>query len=142
MTFTANDSLMHTVTCAVTIATAECHMLFASAVGSSSAIVFGRLYDTQLAGVRRFFPVAMDNHPSVRASVLPSVFVVQIVMYNPLAFTTEPTRSSQPMTVTRDATGLMQSSYSGTDHGICIRLHEFFVDGVRYVRFPFEVSGM
>jgi hypothetical protein len=142
VTFTATDSLTHATSCTVTLIAAECHMLFASATGSSAAIVFGHIYDTQLAGVRRFYPVTMGTHPSVRASALPPVFVVQVVMYNPFVFAAEPSRSSQPMTVTRDATGHMQSSYSGTDGGICIRLHEFFLDGVRYVRFPFEVLGM
>jgi hypothetical protein len=142
VTFTATDGLMHSTSCTVPLIAAECHMLFASATGSSQAIVFDHFYDTQLAGVRRHYPVTMGTHPSVRASSLPRIFVVQVVMYNPLMFASTPSRWSKPMTVTRDASGHMQSSYSGIDGGIGIRLHEFFVDGIRYVRFPFEVHGM
>lgn len=140
--FTATDSHQRTATCTVTIASAECHMLFAMAGGSSQATIFGHQYDTQLAGLRRFFPVTMEDMPSFPASMLPASFKVQVVMYNPLMFPSNPSQWSLPMTVTKDAAGHVHSSYSGTENGIGIRLREFTQNGQTYVSFPFRVLGM
>lgn len=140
--FTATDSHNRTATCTVTIASAECHMLFALSGGQSQALIFGHQYDTQLAGVRRFFPVTMTDLPSFPTSMLPPVLKVQVVMYNPLMFPANPSQWSLPMTVTKDAAGHVHSSYSGTENGIGIRLQEYTVNGEIYARFPFQVLGM
>jgi hypothetical protein len=64
VTFTATDTHQRTAQCQVTIVTAECHMLFAGNSGNSQQTIFGHLYDTQLQGMRRFYPVTMEDHPS------------------------------------------------------------------------------
>lgn len=140
--FTATDTHNRTATCTVTIASAECHMLFGAGAGASQQTIFGHLYDTQLAGLRRFYPVTMEDFPTFNYDLLPSTFTVQIVMYNPLMFPTNPSQWSKALRVDKNINGGLTGTYSGTENGLGVRTHVFMVNGQKRVNFPFTVEGM
>jgi hypothetical protein len=143
ITFTATDNHLRTATCQVTLIIAECHMMFAMNSGNSSYTIFGHLYDTQLAGVRRFYPVTMEDHPSLPYASMPQQWFVQVVMYNPQVFPTNPSQWSYAMRVNKVPPSSVSYDYVGTQNGIPIQAQTFLGGGgeVR-VRFPFQVNGM
>ncbi|MCY2960204.1 MAG: choice-of-anchor E domain-containing protein [Planctomycetota bacterium] len=140
--FTATDAHQRTSSCTVTIVSAECHLLVSSGTGNAGATIFGHYYDTQLAGVRRTWPVTMEDMPSFAWNQLPQVITVQVVMYNPLMFPANPDQHSQAMRVTKTAQGTLNTEYFGTTDGIGIRAQVYTVNGQPRVRFPFRVQGM
>ncbi len=142
MTVTAIDTHQRSQTCTVTVDVAECHMMFGVGTGNSTFNAFGHLYDTQLAAVRTFYPVTMVDHPSFAFNALPQAFVVQVVMYNPLAFPSNPSQWSQAMRVIRSPLGTLSTEYSGTQNGIGIRAQVYTENGQQRVRFPFRIQGM
>lgn len=142
VTFTATDTHLRTSTCTVTILIAECHMLFGGGAGASQQVIFGHLFDTELAGVRRSWPVTMVDMPSFPVSVLPSQFTMQVVMYNPTVFPQNPDQWSQALTV-HTAGGNVTGTLSGTLNGIHVQVQTFSApDGTLRVRFPFTIDGM
>jgi hypothetical protein len=142
--FTATDNHQRTATCTVTIVTAECHMLFAGNSGNSQQTIFGHLYDTNLAGLRRFYPVTMEDQPSFPVQFLPSSFFVQVVMYNPEIFPQNPSQWTQAMQVNWNAAAnQITTSYTGDFNGMGVRAVRFTDgQGVQRVRFPFTINGM
>lgn len=140
--FTATDSHQRTVSCTVRVVSAECHLLISSGSGNSQATIFGHLYDTQLTGVRRSYPVTMVDMPSFSWNQLPQTLTVQLVMFNPLMFPANPDQHSQAMRVTKSGFGDLTCTYSGTTDGIGIRAQVYWVSGQPRVRFPFVVQGM
>ena len=144
VTFTATDTHQRTAQCQVTIVTAECHMLFAGNSGNSQQNIFGHLYDTQLQGMRRFYPVTMEDHPSFPVALLPSSFFVEVVMFNPEIFPQNPSQWSQAMQVNWNAAAnQITTSYAGTFNGMGIRAVRFTDgQGVQRVKFPFTINGM
>jgi len=140
--FTATDTRQRSSTCTVSITSAECHLLVAGGTGNAGATIFGHHYDTQLSGVRRFFPVTMTDMPSFAWNQLPQVLTVQVVMYNPLVFPSNPDQFSRAMRVTKTGYGVLSTEYFGVQDGIGIRADVFTVNGQPRVRFPFSVQGM
>jgi hypothetical protein len=142
VTFTAVDTHQRTSSCTLTIIVAECHTAFGAAPGSSQVMMFGHLYDMQLAGVRRSWPVTMVDMPSFSLGQLPPQFSVQVVMYNPLVFPANQSQWSQVLTFYNTGTQIT-SSLSGTLNGIHISLETFTTPGGQLrVRFPFTIDGM
>ncbi len=140
--FTATDLHQRSASCTVRIVSAECHLLVSSGAGSSSATIFGHLYDTQLTGVRRSFPVTMVDMPTFAWNQIPQTLTVQVVMFNPLMFPANPEQHSQAMRVTKAGFGDLTCEYSGTTDGIGLRAQVYWVNGQPRVRFPFTVQGM
>lgn len=143
VTFVATDSNQRTTTCTTRIVAAECHMLFSFGAGSAQQVLFGRLYDTQLVGLRRSFPVSMENIPSFPYQYLPAHCYVQVVAYNPYSFPSNPSLWSQALHVIKDRVHQsVLDEYTGTMSGIGIRAEVYEVNGQRRVRFPFHVQGL
>jgi hypothetical protein len=142
VTFTAIDSHLRTATCTLTILVAECHTIMGAAPGSSQIMMFGHLYDVQLAGVRRFWPVTMVDMPSFALAQLPAQYSVQVLMYNPLVFPGNPSQWSQVLTFHNTGTQIT-ATLSGTLNGIHIAMETFTTPGGQLrVRFPFTIDGM
>jgi hypothetical protein len=142
VTFTATDTHLRTATCTVTILIAECHMLFGGGAGTSQQVIFGHLYDTQLIGMRRFWPVTMVDMPSFPVSALPPQFSMEVVMFNPTVFPQNPDQWSQVLTVHHSG-ATVTGTLSGTLNGIHVQLLQFTAqDGSQRVRFPFTIDGM
>jgi hypothetical protein len=142
VTFTATDTHLRTSTCTVTILIAECHMLFGGGTGASQQVLFGHLYDTQLVGMRRSWPVTMVDMPSFPVSALPPQFTMQVVMYNPTVFPQNPSQWSQALTV-HTTGGVVTGSTSGTLNGMHVSIQTFTApNGTLRVRFPFTIDGM
>lgn len=142
VTFTATDTHQRTSTCTVTIVSAECHFLVSSGSGNAGATLFGHYYDTQLNGVRRFWPVTMDDIPSFSYSQLPAAMFVQVVMYNPTMFPANPEQYSHAMRVVKTGVDDVTTEYFGSQDGIGIRAQVYDFQGETRVRFPFTVFGM
>jgi hypothetical protein len=117
-------------------------MVFGLGGGTSSATIFGHLYDTQLARVRLSFPVTMASHPSFLLRMVPPVVSVQVLMYNPQIFPGNPSQWSRTLTIVRGPDQALISSYSGTENGITIQAETFQQDGRTRVRFPFVIPGL
>jgi hypothetical protein len=141
ITFQATDTHLRTASCTLNIVVAECHMLFAGNSGNSQQTIFGHLYDTQLAGLRRFYPVTMEAHPSFPFRFLPSNFFVQVVMYNPEVFPQNPSQWSYAMQVQPDQpSATVQLTYYGTQNGISLTAEVFIgQSGLARIRFPFAI---
>ena len=142
LTFSGIDTHQRSSTCTVNILSAECHLLVSSGPGNSSATVFGHLYDTQLLGVRRSFPVTMVDMPSFSWQQLPQTITLQLVMYNPNMFPSNPDQYSQALRVTKVGYGVLQNEYFGVRDGITLNSQVFWVNGQPRVRFPFTIDGM
>jgi len=142
VTFTAIDTHLRSQSCTVTLVVAECHMVFSTGLGAAQVTLFGHLYDTQLAGVRRSWPVTMEDMPSFNLNQFPPAMYVQVLMYNAQMFPTNPDQYSAAMRVTRNTQGGIDTEYFGTYDGIALRAHIFYVNGVPRVRFPFTIEGM
>lgn len=142
VTFTLTDSHARTTTCTTTLVIAECHMLFAMGGGNASYTIFGHLYDTQLQGVRRFYPVTMEDAPSFAYDQLPRTFFVQVVMYNPTVFPQNPSQWSHRMRVDKVQPSQLTYTLEGTQNGIPIQAATFMSGNQLRVRFPFQVNGM
>jgi len=140
--FTATDSNQRTQSCTVRIVSAECHLLVSSGAGNSSATIFGHLYDTQLTGVRRSYPVTMVDMPTFAWNQIPQTLTLQVVMFNPLMFPANPDQHSQAMRITKAGFGNLTTEYTGTTDGIGLRAQVYWVNGEPRVRFPFTVEGM
>lgn len=140
--FTATDTRQRSSSCTVSITSAECHLLVSSGTGNAQATIFGHLYDTQLAGVRRSFPVTMVDMPSFSWNQLPQVLTVQVVMYNPLIFPANPDQHTRALRITKTGYGTLSTEYFGTQDGMGIRAQVYTVNGQPRVRFPFTVQGM
>jgi hypothetical protein len=142
VTFNAIDTHLRTSSCTLTIVIAECHTMLGAAPGSSQQLMFGHLYDTQLSGVRRFWPVTMVDMPSFALSQLPSQYSVQVVMYNPTVFPANPSQFSQVLTFHNTGTQIT-GTLSGSFNGIHIQMQTFTTpSGQLRVRFPFTIDGM
>lgn len=140
--FTVTDTHQRSTVCTVNIAIAECHLLVSSGPGSADATVFGHLYNTQLAGLRSSFPVTLVDMPSFSWEQLPQSITVQVVMYNPDMFPTNPDQFSRAMRVTKTGYGTVSTEYFGQRDGIGLRAQVFTVNGLPRVRFPFTIDGM
>jgi hypothetical protein len=142
VSFLATDTHFRTATCSFTITIAECHMLFASNTGSASYTIFGHLYDTQLAGVRRWYPVTMEDNPSFPFRIMPPTCYVQVVMYNPPVFPTNPSQWSHALRLNTFPGGVYTTELVGNNNGINISAQTFFQNGLLRIRFPFTINGM
>jgi hypothetical protein len=144
ITFTATDANERTTTCQVTVLTAECHMVFGLGTGNTQIILFGQLFGTQLSEIRRSFPVTMEDHPALPWVALPQTFFVQVLMYNPLVFPTNPDQWTSVMRVDKVLAGqTVQTSHLGNENGMHLFVQEFVdSNGVHRVRFPFTIDGM
>jgi hypothetical protein len=140
--FTAIDTRQRSTTCTVNILSAECHLLVSAGPGNSSATIFGHLYDTQLLGVRRSWPVTMVDMPTFGWQALPQTLTFQVVMYNPQMFPSNPDQFSQALRITKTGYGQLQSEYFGATDGVHISAQVFWVNGQPRVRFPFTIDGM
>jgi hypothetical protein len=140
--FTAVDGHGRSQSCTVQVLAAECHLLVGGGFGSSQQTIFGHLYDTQLSGLRRFWPVTMTDMPSFAVSQLPAVMHLQVVMHNPLVFPQNPSQWSQTMRVIHNPDDTLSTQYFGTRNGIGLRPQIFTVNGQQRVRFPFHIDGM
>lgn len=142
-TFTANEASGNPVTCATVVGSAECHFIFGAGPGGSSSVsLFGHLYDSQLTSVRASFPVTMVDHPSFILRALPPTATMQVLMYNPLMFPSNPSQWSQALTIHRQGDFLLHSTYTGTSNGINVHAETFQQNGRTRVRFPFTIAGM
>jgi len=126
--------------CKMRILVSETILMFGPGPGVSQFTAFGRLYDTQLASVRRAFPVSTTNGPAPLYSVLPLSYSAQIVRYNPVQYALQPHRWSRTMTFTKDLPTLsMQAQFAGTENGITLGVQTFTdSQGLLRVRFPFS----
>lgn len=141
--FRVRDPHGRTEVCTVAVTVAECHMLFALGAGNSNQEIFGHLYATQLAGVRRFYPVTMEDIPSFPFRALPPDFYVQVVMYNPQVFPANPSQWSPALRVHTEQPGELRFEPTGTRNGISVRAELFTTpSGQLRARFPFQIAGM
>ncbi len=140
--FTATDTRQRSSSCTVSIISAECHLLVSSGTGNAGATVFGHYYDTQLAGLRTSFPVTMVDMPTFAWNQLPQTLTVQLVMYNPTIFPSNPDQYSRALRITKTGYGTLRSEYFGNRDGIGIRAQVYTVNGLPRVRFPFSIDGM
>lgn len=141
-TFTANDMLGDSATCTTVVTTAECHMVFGVGSGSSSAVLFGHLYDTQLARVRLSYPVTMVDHPSWPLQALPPVVTMQVLMYNPQIFPSNASQWSHALQVVRNPDMTVTTTHLGTSNGIHVQAELFQEGATTRIRFPFTIAGM
>lgn len=141
-TFSANDVLGDSATCTTVVTTAECHMIFGVGSGSSPAVLFGHLYDTQLARVRLSYPVTMVDHPSWRLQALPPVVTMQVLMYNPQIFPNNASQWSHALQVVRNPDLSITTTHLGTSNGINVQAELFQFNGTTRIRFPFTILGM
>jgi hypothetical protein len=142
LVFSGIDTHQRSSTCTVNIVSAESHLLVSSGPGSSSATIFGYLYDTQLLGVRRSFPVTMVDMPSFSGQQLPQTLTFQLVMHNPQMFPSNPDQFSQALRITKVGYSALQNEYFGLPDGITLNSQVFWVNGQPLVRFPFTIDGM
>lgn len=129
--------------CTVAITVAECHMLFALGPGNSSQEIFGHQYATQLSGLRRFYPVTMEDLPSFPFRALPPDFYVQVVMYNPVVFPQNPSQWSHALRVHAEQPSELRFEPTGTSNGIALQAQLYTTpSGQLRARFPFQIAGM
>ncbi|MBK7876149.1 MAG: choice-of-anchor E domain-containing protein [Planctomycetes bacterium] len=140
-TFTATDSRNRTTTCGFTVLVAECHVVFGLSTGNEQFAIFGHLYDTQLAQIRRTFPVTMEDNPAIRMAS-GQVIHAQVVMYNPQMFPTNASQWSRVCTVTMNPDQTISTHWSGTRNGITLRARTVQVGTETRVQFPFRIDGM
>jgi len=140
--FTAIDTRQRSSTCTVNIGVAECHLLIGTGNGNSGYTIFGHYYATQLSSLRTFFPVTMVDMPTFGWNQLPQTLTVQVVMYNPEMFPTNPDQFSRAMRVTKTGLGTLSTEYFGLRDGIGLRAEVFTLNGQPRVRFPFTIDGM
>lgn len=140
--FTVTDTHQRSTVCTVNIMIAECHLLISGGPGNASSTVFGHLYNTQLAGLRSSFPVTLVDMPSFTWAQLPQTLTVQVVMYNPQMFPSNPDQFSRAMRVTKTGPDTVSTEYFGLRDGIGLRAQVSTVNGLPVVRFPFTIDGM
>lgn len=150
--FTATDSHGATDTCTFNLLVAECHQLFGLMAGDNQYDIFGHLYSTHLGQLGGSYPVTLDDHPSFPVphvhtyngiDVYPTPFYVQVVMYNPQMFPTNPEQWSRALRVVPRPDGTLETSYYGQANGIGIRARTFTTpQGQLRMDFPFSIWGM
>lgn len=168
VTFVATDSVGRSTTCAVTLEVAECHLLLATSEGDETYVTTGYEFQTQLGEVKGSWPVTMTDYPTLKIHDAPkdawvgegylfptdstsqSLFpnertelAVQIVMYNPQVFPTNPEQHSQVCEVIVLPSGQIVTVLSGDKDGINISANIF--QGARgdwFVEFPFTIDGL
>lgn len=150
--FTATDSHGATDVCTFQLMVAECHQLFGLQAGNQQFNIFGHLYSTYLGSMTRFFPVTRESIPNFQIphahqggglEYYPAPFYVQVVMFNPQMFPTNPEQWSRGLRVQPNADGTLATSYFGQANGIGIRARTFTnTQGQPRMDFPFTIFGM
>lgn len=150
--FTATDSHGATDTCTFNLLVAECHQLFGLMAGDNHYNIFNHVYATHLGSLQATYPVTLDNHPSFPVphahqynglDLYPTPFYVQVVMYNPQMFPTNPEQWSRALRVVPLPNGTLETSYYGQANGIGIRARTFLSpQGRLLMDFPFTIFGM
>jgi hypothetical protein len=150
--FTATDSFGAFATCPVTLLVAECHQLFGLHGGNNQYNLFGHVYSTHIGSLTQFFPVTLDDIPNFRVphghsvgglEFYPTPFYVQVVMYNPQMFPTNPEQWSRALRVQPNSDGSISTSYFGQGNGIGIRGRTYTgPNGEPRMEFPFNIFGM
>jgi len=138
----ATDANGCRVLCKMRIHVTETILLFGPSFGAGQFTMFGRLYDTQLSGVRRAFPVTSTGGPAPLYSALPTSYSAQMLRYDALQYPLQPNRWSRAMTFTKDlTTQTMSAQYFGTQNGLDLSVQTFTdANGQLRVRFPFTVQ--
>lgn len=150
--FTATDSHGATRSCTFNLLVAECHQLFGLQAGNSQINIFGHFYDTYLGSMTQFFPVTRESIPNFQIphahqggglEYYPAPFYVQVVMYNPQMFPTNPQQWTRGLRVQPNADGTLATSYFGQANGMGIRARTFTnAQGQPRMDFPFTIFGM
>jgi len=136
---------------------AECFLVLGDGAGNASfqsGGSGGHEWDTQLGTVWSSYPVTIDDIPSFPLPDLPDratnaeptrlhEVALQVVMWNPTMFPTNPEQSSERLDVALWSNGRVTARRSGAQDGIEL---EFEVvrhsDGSRSLRFPFSIDGL
>jgi len=133
--------------CPANLIGAECHLFLGFGPGGSSTTIHGHPYWSQMSSVRWTYPVTTQQFPSFLApSSLPYAtrpLRVQVHMWNPTMFPSNPQQWSQVVTIRGAPGGTNTVEYSGSSNGITIQAQFFSdADGVLRMRFPFQIAGM
>lgn len=157
ITFTATDSVGHVTQCTVTLTVAECFLLIGRAPGNDQILLGGHNFVTGLSQIQHIYPVTLQDHPSIPLSMLDADSIaaglgltrrehfgaVQVLMYAPTFFPTNPDQWSQVHNVFVTSAGTVVSTVSGTRNGIDVRPQtNRDVAGLIYARMPFAIDGM
>jgi hypothetical protein len=149
------------VTCCTSLDVSECHLILATNPGGASVDIGGHVYQTQVQRVFETHPVMMGMIPSfplsgtstgpvpahatnarpwITSLVPVRQFVVQVVMFNPDQFPSNPEQSSNGLAVIEWGDGRVTAQPFGTANNISVRLRVFDdANGNRFYAFPFTI---
>jgi hypothetical protein len=143
----------------------ECFLVFGNGAGGQPFTAGGHTWQTQLSGVYNFEETLMEDLPTMQIppyhsasngspfgirrlprgwtqNVPVNQFAVQVLMWNPEVFPSNPEQNSYVMSVVVWANGAVQTALSGTRDNIDITSETFYGnDGTHYLRFPFVIHG-
>jgi hypothetical protein len=139
--------------------------VFGNGAGGQPFTAGGHTWQTQLSGVYNFEETLMEDLPTMQIppyhsasngspfgirrlprgwtqNVPVNQFAVQVLMWNPEVFPSNPEQNSYVMSVVVWANGAVQTALSGTRDNIDITSETFYGnDGTHYLRFPFVIHG-
>jgi hypothetical protein len=141
----------------------ECYLVFGIGPGSQAFTSAGHTWQTQLSGISNYEPTLMEDLPALQIPPYPSgsgapsgirrlprawaqdvpfeQFAVQVLMWNPEVFPSNPEQHSQVLSVVVWTSGLVDTSLSGTRDNIDVFAETLWADGAHYLRFPFQIEG-
>jgi hypothetical protein len=133
---------------------AECFLVVGPGPGNQPW-TSGHTWQTQLSTVTNVFPVTLTNIPSFVLPAQPprkkaqlnatkvAEFSVQMLLWNPPQFPTNPEQYTQGMSVTMWSNGRVTARRYGNEDSMEIFMETYTDpdDGLRYVRFPFTIEG-
>ena len=150
--YTVSDGLDST-TCTVLLTVAECHLVIGRGVGSESFTIGGYTFPTQLRGIFATHQVTLDDIPHFevpRSKVRGKggrrkpidEWAVQVVMFNPQVFPTNPEQSTRGMRVRFWSDGSVTRERFGTRDGMGLWTQLVERGNRQFVRFPFTIDGL
>lgn len=143
----------------------ECHLVVGQGQGSDPFTAFGHTWTTQVEGIVEHYPVWLDDIPEFvlpgfvpngrgvptghrqvhgqQAMVPVAEYHVEVVMWNPQVFPSNPEQNSNGLSVTVWANGDVTAVTYGQRDGMSISYEVVTQpNGVRTLRFPFSIDGL
>jgi hypothetical protein len=143
----------------------ECHLVVGQNQGVDSFTAFGHTWSTQVNGIVEHYPVWLDDIPEFvlpgfvpngrgvqtarsqvhgqQAMVPVAEYHVEVLMWNPQVFPSNPEQNSNGLSVTVWANGDVTAVNYGSRDGMTVS-YEVVTQpgGVRTLRFPFTIDGL
>lgn len=133
---------------------AECFLVVGGGLGDDVFGAGGHVWSTQIEDIQSTYPVTLKDLPAfelpglqapgrkVRRARLPVIeLAVQVVMWNPEVFPSNPEQFTQPLHVTLWSDGDVTARSMGERDHMHLRLETLEASGRRYARFPFSIDG-